>query len=244
MAILQAAITRFAGGVNNRSEGDLWGTLAFPDPSQYNYHFDDFNVFNGVGGYSVGGAGSPSRVGTDVFDGGAALVSTSAGANDSSWIQTPAIGFRFVAGKRLYFSCKANLVTTAANFVFLAGLQIAVSGNAIQNPVNGVYFRKPVGGTSIFLVNRVAGVEVVSASLGNVVANQTFECAFFYPGDGNTIIAGFRANAADSPPVPPFVSIAGAPPSVLMGPIAGIDNGGTATGHNFHLDQLSCVKER
>jgi hypothetical protein len=244
MTVIAGAITRFAGGVNNQAEGNLFGNLAFPDPTQYNYLFDDFNLFLSTQ-WSVGGAGTPSRNAFTNYDGGSVLLSTGAGLNDNSWVQTPATGFRFVNGKKMFFSCKAMLVTNNSVINFIAGLQIAVSGNTILNPVNGVYFRKPSGGTAIFLVTRTAGVETVSASLGDVVADQPFECMFYYPGDGQTVIAGFRANATNTPPQtpPPFTTVVATVPSVLVAPMMGIQNS-TAVSQNLQVDQMFCAKER
>lgn len=232
MSLIDHQVTRFKNGVTNVDVGDIFNSLHEPDPSQYIRAFEDFITFTS-GDWSTGGVGTPTRA-AQAGRGGLVRLGTSAALGDNSWLQPANPHFQIVAGKKIFFRARltpdsASLGTTGA------GLQIAVATNNFLTPVNGIFFRKAAGASTIELVSRSASVETTSGAIATLTDATQYEIAFFY--DGVSDIWG-SVNGSVLTRITPA-----ALPSVLMGPTFGIQ-AGSAVARTLDLDQFLVLQER
>lgn len=230
-------VTRFPNGVTNASEIAGFAELQVPDPSIYHWFFDDFDFFPPGDRWVEGGVGAPVAPALVAGDGGRLQLENSAADNDNSWIHQFQPAWTIQAGKKLFFSARVSL--NAGTFGEIAvGLQVAVAGDEILEPVNGLFLRKPDGEEGMQIVNRVGGVETASVvtvpgpGFTPGVITQVF---FAYDGQGN-VIAGANNIAQVSITPAAFTSAA----LVIM---MGVQNT-SAAARILTVDQIFCAKER
>lgn len=182
--MLNNLITRFPNGSNNLLENDPFGNLIVNDRSLYHEMAEDFDKYTAAQ-WAVGGVNPVAPV-LVAGEGGVLSMATTGAAADSNWIQGLFTAWSVVAGKPLFFRIRATLDDVTAG-VWAAGLQVTVAGNNFLTPTDGVFLRKPVADTNVYLVSRVGGVETLSASLGVLTNAVQFEADFFYDGLGNIV---------------------------------------------------------
>lgn len=229
---LDNAISRFPRGLGNVNDAHPFANLAFPDSTNFHNFFEDFDRYTAAQ-WVVGGVGTPVAPALVAGDGGLLSLVNSAASGDNNWVQQAVVGWTFTAGKRLFFKGRLNIDdATLASFVI--GLQVAVAGNLILIPTDGVYIRKPAADTNAYLVSRNAGVETVSAALGPLTALAQTSFYFAYDGAGN-ILAGVGGQIKAS--ITPAV-ITTQPLKIT----AAVQNN-SAVLRTMLVDQLFCAKE-
>lgn len=232
MSFTDLNVTRLERGITNVAVGDIFNSLLEPDPSKYIRAFEDFITFTS-GDYSTGGVGTPTRA-AQAGRGGLIRLGTSAASGDNSWIQPANPHFQIVAGKKIFARFRLT-VDSASLGTHAAGLQIAVASNNFLTPVNGIFFRKAAGGSTLEFVSRAASVETTSGAIATLTDATQYDCAFFYDG-GADLWASVNGTALAR--ITPA-----ALPSVLMGPTIGIQ-AGSAVARTLDVDQYLVLQER
>lgn len=202
----QSLTTRSPGGATNAAP---WQTLAqsgMEDPTWAHQDVDDFNNF-AAGDYTATAVGTGAITQTP-FDGGAILLSTSAGIADAVYAQRVVASHKLNAGKDAFFKFRGALSDVSAS-VFHCGL-VATSATPMA-AADGVYLLKATGQAALSLVSRVGGVSTTVAlpttallvnatpfELGIHVDAQGNVEAFFNPTTGNNPISASAAAAGQS----------------------------------------------
>src|ERR1035437_10026068 len=154
----QSLTTRSPNGANNCAP---WQTLAMAgqeDPSWAHQDFDDFDQ-RVTTNYTTTVVGT-SSVALAAFDGGAVVLSTSAGIADAIYEQRVAASHKLNAGKDAFFKFRGQLSDVTAS-VFHCGL-IATSATPLA-AADGLYIVKATAQAGLSLVSKVGGVSTTVA---------------------------------------------------------------------------------
>lgn len=202
----QSLTTRTPNGATNAAP---WQTLAMAgqeDPTWAHQDCDDFDQ-------RVTTNYTTSVVGTSAttlipFDGGAVLLSTSAGIADAIYEQRVSAGHKLNAGKDAFFKFRGVLSDVVAS-VFHCGL--IASAAAPLAAADGLYIVKATGQAGLSLVSKVGGVSTTVAfpatallvnavpfELGIHVDAQGNVEAFFNPTTGSNPISASAAAAGQA----------------------------------------------
>ncbi len=233
MPLLSIRTTHLANGINNLDVGDIFNGLHEPDPSLFIRDFDDYVNYL-VTDWSTGGVGAGTTA-VQAGRGGLLRLTTTAADNDNRWIQRNNPTFQIVAGKRLFFQARIAQVSEATQSDLAVGLQIAVAANNFLTPVDGLFFRKDDGDTTLHLVNRAASVETVVDLLTNFAAATAYRLQFFFDGI-DSVWAAVNGTVLNK-------MTPAALPSVLFGPTIGLQDG-DAVARNMDIDQILVLQER
>lgn len=122
---------------------DTLRDLGLPDPSRFYYYFDDFDKFTAAE-WTVGGVGAPTRTLNTGLVNGLVDITTSANANDNSWISSPAESFTIRLNRKTFFRARFS-VGYVTQLAFAIGIQLPVAANQILNPTRGFFFVKQSG---------------------------------------------------------------------------------------------------
>lgn len=247
MAQFDSTTTRMPGGLTNADPTQTMAASGVPDPTWSQLYVEDFNTYT-AGDFTntTVGTGTVAQISAD---GGQLLLTNTAGASDSIYLQLVAAGFKVTPGKALFFKFKGTL-SEITNNVFYAGL-LALDTTP-QDDANGIYIRRLAGPTAVFqLIITVATVTSVFPFPAALlpVAGVPFEVGFMVDYLGN--VAGFfNPGTGDIPmdnanvPVGRVVA-AYAPslPSALLAPSFGLLNN-TAAARTLAVDFVVASRER
>lgn len=184
--------TRMPQGLTNADSNETYGQAGVPDPT---WAFQDFNDFGNyvTTDFATTVVGSGTVASTD-FEGGAILLTTTAGIADAVYMQRRNAFFKLVLGKDTFFKFSGQL-SDVTNCAFYCGLIATSSAPLSAN--DGLYLYKAAGAATMSLVSVVGGVQTTVAlpAIETLVAATTFEIgfhvdylgnveAFFNPGTG------------------------------------------------------------
>jgi hypothetical protein len=202
----QSLTTRSPGGATNAAAWQTMAQSGCEDPTWMHQDFDDFDTF-AAGDYTATAVGT-SAITQTPFDGGAILLSTSAGIADALYVQRIVASHKLTAGKDAFFKFRGQLSDVTAS-VFHCGL-IATSATPLA-AADGVYIVKATAQAALSLVSKVGGVSTTVAfpATALLVAATPFELgihvdaqgnveAFFNPTTGNNPISASAAAAGQS----------------------------------------------
>lgn len=247
MAQFDSTTTRMPGGLTNADPTQTMAASGVPDPTWSQLYTEDFNTFTS-GDFTNTTVGT-GTVALTPFDGGALLLTNTAGAADSIYLQLVAAGFKVTPGKAMFFKFKGAL-SDIVNSVFHAGLM--ATDTTPQDDANGIYIRRLAGAGAAFqLVISVASVVTLfpfPVALQPVAATM-FEVGFMVDYLGN-VAAFFNPGTGDQPMDTPNVPVgrvvaAYAPslPSALLAPSIGLLNN-TAAARTLTVDFVVASRER
>jgi hypothetical protein len=226
--------TRFPSGVGNVAKRDTFGMLGIPDPVRYHNYTNDFERF-GATEWTVTLIGTGTAALANA-DGGELLLTTTAGAADSVFLQKVGEGFAAVANQPMFF--KARFKMSDANTCALAiGLQ--VTNAAFLNPTDGIYFVKQSGSTALTGVVRkdAAAGSTATGTLATIVNNTYFTIGWYY--DGKSEVQFFVNDIQ----VGTLAGTAAFLPDTTVTPTFGITNGAAAV-KTMNIDYISAIKYR
>lgn len=260
MSNFDSLTTRMPNGLTNAAPGQTMGASGIPDPSWAHVYHNDFDTFlAGDWTETVVGTGT---VATQAVDGGAILVSTSAGATDAMTLALGKGTFQLVAGKAAFFKLKATLSDVLAD-VFFAGL-VNANVTTLASITDGIYISKAAGSALLTLNSAVGGVvtSVALPALEIPVAATAFEiglsvdylgnlAAYFNPTTGSNPISAAQAasSQARGRVAALFANANGAQatPNVLtqalLAPAFSLTNGAAAI-KTLSVDYVTAVRER
>lgn len=185
--------TVFPGGVTNADPDSFGARVPMLWPAQYYTWFSDFDRFSqaaigtSLADWGTGGTGGSALV-TDAANG---ILAISSGATDTNafyaqWVgangPTPGVAetFVFTPGKRLWFAARFRLVADVTDEALIIGL--AVADTTPVSAVDGVYFQKDDGSTTLRLASAIATPLTASANLLTMVAATWYDVAYEYNG--------------------------------------------------------------
>lgn len=180
-------------GFTNAAPGSFGARVPVMWPPQFYSWFDDFDAFRAdaattpvaYGDWLISGTGGSASI-TDAFGGQLAI---SSGATDTNafyaqWqggnAASVAETFKFTAGKELFFAARFQLVADVTDEAFIIGL--AVADTSPISAVDGVYFQKADGSTTLSLVSSITGPTTLSDGIATLVAATWYEFGFHYNG--------------------------------------------------------------
>lgn len=217
-----------------------------PDPSLVQTYHNDFNTF-------VAADLTETLVGTgtsavQAVDGGAVLVTTTAGIADANYYQVPAANFKATVGRSLFFKFRGTLSNVLTD-VFYAGM-IITSATPLA-AANGIFIRKPTAAAALELVCKVGSAETIATfpAAALLVAATPFEIgfelepggninAYFNPPAGSYITNGITGNRG-----PVATLVAPTLPTALLAPSFGVLNSAAAA-RTLSVDYVTAVRER
>jgi len=238
-----------------------WGPLAdsgIGNPAFYHQYFDDFDSNLAVTGYYTitASGGSVAHV---AGDGGLALFTTGAVANNFAEIQVPTADFTLpqgtLAGKKLFFLTRMQL-SDVTNSIVIAGL-CNVTATPFTAVADGVYFQKANTGTVLNLVSVISSTATTTPipTSAYTLANATnIDLGFYIDWYGN-INAFVSANMVGYQPesgtgAGPYprgvcLRVSGLSLSTAnLTPTLAISNGGVTAAKTMTADFILAQKER
>ena len=179
---------RFPGGVTNNAATDPLGQMGMLDPTKYIVDFTDFHVYNS-GDWTVTEtqAGATQALSSANGAGGVLLLTNSAADNDVNQIQRAVESFKFVSGKKTWFSTRLKVSDATQSDVY-AGL-IITDTDLVGGITDGVYFRKDDGDTQWDIVSLMNSAGSSQTAVGTLVADTYVILEFYF--DGGTSIEAY-----------------------------------------------------
>ena len=238
--------SRSPNGLTNAQPGATMQNAKMLDPSLAQVYHNDFNTF-------VAADLTATLVGTGTIavtatDGGAVLVTTTAGIADANYYQVPVAGFKLTAGKAAYFKFKGTLSNVLTD-VFYAGLVMTSATPLTAN--DSLFIRKATAAATLELVSRIGGVETVAAfpAAALLVAATAFELgievepngtvnAYFNPPSGS-----YPTNGTTLTRDPVAKLVAPSLTAVLLAPSFGVLNSAAAA-RTLSVVYITAVRER
>jgi hypothetical protein len=186
--------TRTPNGLTNAAPGQTMADAGMLDPTWYYDDTDDFMCY-AAGFYTATVVGTGAITQT-ALDGGAVLLSTSAGAADAVYAQRVVASHKLIAGKDTFFKFRGILSDVLAD-VFYCGL-LSTSATPLSAP-DGVYLLKATGQAALSLVSKIGGVTTtVALPASNLLVNAVaFELGIHIKPNGD-IAAYFNPSTGQS----------------------------------------------
>src|SRR5258706_2992742 len=119
MAAYDSLTTRMPNGVTNAAPWQTMGASGVPDPTWSHLYVNDFDTFNTTD-WTTTLVGTGTQAKTD-YDGGAILVTNSAGATDATYMQLTNAGFKLGSSKAMFFKFAGQLSAVSLD-TFYCGL--------------------------------------------------------------------------------------------------------------------------
>ena len=249
--------TRMPNGMTNAAPWQTMGNAGTTDSTWSHRYTNDFDTFN-TADWTINKVGTGTTALTP-FQGGALLLSNTAGATDAIEMQLTTAGFGIqTVGKACYFKF-AGQMSDIANDTFYAGL-VQAGATTIASITDGVFISKDTsttGALTLHIRKASADVNIALPSPNTLVAATNFELgivvdalnnvlAFFNPTTGSNPI--FAAQAASSGgaargAVAMLSAQTSNLPTALLTPAFGLINASAAT-RTLTVDFISVSNER
>lgn len=213
---------RYPNGVTNVASSSPLGFYGLPDPAKWQTYFNHFHHF-------TANDWTTTRVGVTPTEalanetGGVLLLTTTAGATDSTFSQKKGESFLMAAGKRAIFRArfKGSDATTSD---LLVGLQITDTTPLAVS--DGIYFYKPTGAATVNLIYAKSSTVVTTSAIATMANATHIELAWTYDGVNEL---SYYVNGVKSGTVSVTTTVAGDKlPTVTLTPSFGIQNGAAA----------------
>lgn len=231
--LIDAQVTNFQNGVNNRVAGSIFGAMKQMDPTRFHTFFEDFDYFTAAD-WTFTDVGAATQALADA-DGGVLLITNAAADNNSSFANKVGESFLFEAGKQLFFAARFA-VSDATESDVVCGLQI--TDTTPLDVSDGIFFLKGDGGTALALIAEKDGTQVTLEDAALVLADDTFiELSFYWDGI-DRIWVGVNGTA-----VAVMTPGASLPDDEILTLSFGIQNG-EAVAKTMSVDYLFVAKER
>jgi hypothetical protein len=237
MPLFKSTAASFPNGVTNaRLEGTM-ATSGIPDPTYAHVDSDDFNTFTATT-FTVTTVGAGTTALTPV-DGGAVLLTTTAGATDSIFVQRTVASFALSPTKQTFYKINIALSDVTLDTVICGLIQTTTTPLTV---VNGVYLLKASGAATWTLNVTIASVTTsvpfpvtavmtngVPMELGFMVSNSGDVAGFFNPLTGtqvilNAIASTTQARGRIAQIIAPTLPLQ----ATVLNPTFGIQNGAAA----------------
>jgi hypothetical protein len=152
--------TALPGGATTDAPFQPLSQSGYGNPSFYHAFFDDFdNALGATGLYTTSATGG--TVAHSALDGGNAHFSVPATSTDFVAIQLPAASYQLpqgttfptgTLGKKLFYGCRINGISTLASYVAYMGL-IDTTATVFTTVTDGVYFSLATAGINLVTVS-------------------------------------------------------------------------------------------
>lgn len=239
----QSTTTRMPNGLTNAAPWQTMADAGMQDPVWAHNYFDDFYRFAPADWVVTAvGTGAPTGV---AYDGGAIILTNSAGIADAIYMQKPFAIAKLTPGKDVFFKFEF-LLSEITNCTVHCGM-IATSATPLA-AADGVYVTKAAGQTGFVLVSKIGGVATSVAFPAACVATANTEIeigihitkkgdieAFFNPSTGANAPSAGNARGPVARIVAPAIT------QVLLNPSFGILNT-TAAARSMTVDFIvNCI---
>lgn len=228
--------TRFPSGLSNVAPDTFFGTYGDMSPAKYHRYFNDFDTYL-ASDWSITTVetGTATEAVTD-FDGGALLITNGTADNDRDVLSLAGESFKFVAGKKLWFSASWTVGDATDSDVFI-GLVIDTATDPVGTaPTDGVFFRKDDGDANLDFVVTKNSTATTSTAIGTVVAATQLVTSFYYNGVDN--IAVYVDDVlVDN------VAVTNLPDDEILAVYFALQNGAAAA-KTMTIDYINVAKER
>lgn len=251
MPAFDSLTTRSPGGITNAAPWQTMGSAGTVDPTWSHQYENDFDNFIATD-WTIAKTGTGTTALTD-FNGGALLLTNTAGAADAIYMQLVNAGFKFTPGKATFFKFAGQLSAVSLD-VFYCGL-VQKGATTVASITDGIYITKATGQAGLALVSKVGGVATTVAfpAIEVLAANTYFElgfmvdylgnvAAFFNPTTGNNPISAAAA-ASTQPRGRVAVIPAPALTTALLTPAFGLLNS-TAVANTLTVDYIVASNDR
>lgn len=248
MPAFDSPTTRMPQGLTNCFPYQTMGAAGSPDPSFSHLYHNDFDTYL-ASDWTVAGVGTPTQALAD-GDGGQLLLTTTAGASDSCYMQLTKAGFNLKPGSQAFFKFACTLSDVSGD-TFYAGL-VQKGATTLASITDGVFISKAPGAATLTLNIRKASVAVTaSLPVACIPVNAVqFEIGFMVDILGN-VAAFFNPTTGNDVPVPAggvrgrvaAIYQPSAVPTVNLTPAFGILNA-SGVARTLSVDFLTVSRER
>ena len=266
MAQFDSLTSRMPNGLTNAAPWQTMGASGLPDPTWSHIYANDFDTY-AAGDWTIALTGTGTVAKTD-FDGGAILVSNTAGATDSQYVQLTNAGFKIHPGKATFFKF-AGQMSDILNSTFYCGL-VQKGATTIASITDGIFISKDTsttGALTLHVRQASTNYQVALPALNAIVANTYFElgimvdylgnvAAFFNPTTGSNPISAAAAASGQNRgrdaalyanggpgPIPPTQTVPVVVPTALLTPAFGLLNA-SAAARTLTVDYIVASCER
>ncbi len=164
--------TVLPSGVSTSPGNYFYSQYPQPTPPAVCSYFDDFLTYDAEDFSVIGSTGSNAlTAGT----GGFLLMSTGGGDDDVQGLALPSTPFKFASGAQVWFMCNVSL-GDATDSDFVAGF---AESFADISPVDGVYFKKVDGSTTLNLLITNTSAST-TLTVGTMVTGTRYALGFYY----------------------------------------------------------------
>lgn len=230
------APSRFSNGLNSSSGLDATNMMGQIDPSYYHTLFDDFEYFTAAN-WTITRVGTTPTEALVAGDGGLLLLTTSAGAADSTFLQDPIASFTVAAGFPIYAKMLLRLSdANLSSFVF--GLQNVNTAPLTASATNGLFITKGSGVSNLSLISRSGGVSQTVVSSGGISMTNAVNAEVGFAYDGKTQLDGYF-NGVKVASIPDIGTL----PAGNLALVFGLQNGAAAI-KTLTADYILAAKSR
>lgn len=230
---MPSTVSRIPNGATNVPSRAPWGNVGIFDPTIWHSYTNDFDAYTSAG-WTVTTVGTTPTAALQNGDGGLLLLSTTAGATDSIFLDKVGESFAITAGKRAAFKTRIQM-SDATNSDILVGLQ--VTDTTPLDATDGIYFYKATGATSMSVFFRKDATTGSTSAVVGSMANATWvNLAWYFDGKStlNYYLNDVQVGA---------LSTTGFVPDTTMTISFGIKNGAAAI-KTMTLDYIATAFER
>lgn len=173
--------TRFSKGVTNVSQQHPLSMYVGNDPHKWHLDTNDFDTF-GATGWTITRVGTTPTEALTSEDGGVLLLTTTAGATDSTFLQEVGPSFTIVSGLQFIMRVRFK-VSDSTNSQFQFGLM--QSGATAFAPTDSIHFDKPTAAQTVNLVTTSASTATTTSAIATMADATYIELAVYLDGAGN-----------------------------------------------------------
>lgn len=234
--------TNFRDGVTNADVNETLGDYIRMDPTQSWQFFDDFASVNvgttGTDWLATNVGSTPTYVAASV-DGGAVLITNTAGASDSCFLQwqgknagTAIAPFLITAGKRVWFKARFKVSDATLSNIVMGLQSVDTTPLAVTD---GVFFLKPTGAATLNFIVEASSTLTTTTAVATLANNTWIDVGWQYNGIDKIIYYINNASVGTS-------VITNMPTAALTASF-GIQNG-EAVAKNMTVDYIFVAEER
>jgi hypothetical protein len=181
--------TNFRDGVTNADISETLADYIALDPTQVFQFFDDFASVNvgttGTDWLATNVGVTPTYVAASV-DGGAVLITNTAGASDSCFLQwqgknagTAIAPFLITAGKRVWFKARFKVSDVTLSNIVMGLQSVDTTPLAVTD---GVFFLKPTGAATLNFIVEASSTLTTTTAVATLANNTWIDVGWQYNG--------------------------------------------------------------
>lgn len=225
------AVSRFQKGATNVGPNHPLFQTPIQDLTKWHYYQNDWEQYVAAD-WTVTNVGTTPTQALGNTDGGVLLLTTTAGATDSTYLVKVGAGFLLATGKQFGIRARFSL-SDSTNSRFDFGL-VNIGATFASAVTDGIQFSKPTGAQTVNLITTSGSTATTTSAIATMADATFIELAAYGDGAGN--ISYYVNNQRSG-------TVALTLPTVVLSPAFGVQNGAAAI-KTATIDLLQAYNER